>query len=79
MANEAKPATQSAATQAPASHVQGEGDYQAGKAYNDETSEAAKDKAAIASAARDAADALDGPEAADLEAARKATAAVKPQ
>lgn len=59
--------------------VQGEGDYQAGEAYNRETSAAAHDKAATAQGARAAADALDGPERDELEAARRQTGSVKPQ
>lgn len=55
--------------------VEGEGSYTASKQYNDETSAAAADKQATKAAAREAADALDGPEAEDLERARRETAA----
>ena len=63
----------------PADSVQGEGDYQAGEAYNRETSEAARDKDAIAQGAREAAEALDSAEGEELEAARRESAEKKPQ
>lgn len=58
--------------------VQGEGDYQAGRTYQQNTSAAAQDINAIAAAARKAAEAIDGPEGVELEQARRDTAAVKP-
>lgn len=63
----------------PVDGVQGEGDYQASEAYNRETTEAARDRDAIAKGAREAADALDSAEGPALEAARRESAAKKPQ
>lgn len=78
--------TEQSSSSSPASHsvpnagkaVQGEGNIAAGVAYQQETSAAAADEAAIAKGARKAAESLDGPEAAELERARRAAAAVKP-
>lgn len=64
----------------PSSKVQGEGDYISAKRFQkEETAFAHSGK--VDQKAREAADALDGPEAKELEAARKASAegkSVKP-
>jgi len=61
----------------PKDAVQGEGDYISAKKFQDaETKFAATGP--VAKKAREAADALDGPEGAGLEAARKATARGSP-
>jgi hypothetical protein len=52
--------------------VQGEGDYVSGKKYQDMQHEFAK-KGDVEGKAREAEDALDGPEAEELERARKET------
>lgn len=54
--------------------VEGEGSYAAAEQYNRETQAAAADKQATAKAAREAADALDSAEGAELKAAEKAAA-----
>ena len=48
----------------------GEGNYAAAREFQDAEHEFAADKDKVAKGARAAADALDGPEAADLETAR---------
>ena len=53
--------------------VQDEGDYVAGRRFQDTETAFAKD-GPVAEKAREAAEALDGLEAAELEAARKSTA-----
>jgi hypothetical protein len=58
----------------PEDGVQGEGNYVAGKAFQD-SEQAFVKTGAVDKKAREAADALDGPEAGDLEEARKSTAA----
>ena len=60
-------------TQNDKSKVQGEGDYISAKKFQDEEQKFAA-TGPVKEKAREAADALDGPEGADLEAARKATA-----
>jgi hypothetical protein len=59
---------------ASANAEKGEGNYAAARKYSQAQHEFAADKDKVAQAAREAADALDGPEAADLEAARIETA-----
>lgn len=64
----------------PSSKVQGEGDYVSAKRFQKEETEFAQ-SGKVGEKAREAADALDGPEAEELEAARKASAegkSVKP-
>ena len=53
--------------------VQGEGDYEAGRRFQDAEHKFVETEP-VAKKAREAADALDGPEADELEAARKASA-----
>lgn len=53
--------------------VQGEGDYEAGRRFQDAERAFVK-KGSVELKAREAADALDGPQAAELEAARKTSA-----
>ena len=53
--------------------VQGEGDYIAGRRFQEAETAFAKD-GPVAEKAREAAEALKGPKAAELEAARKSTA-----
>jgi hypothetical protein len=61
-------------TEKPASPgVQGEGDYISAKRFQKEEHEFAQ-KGPVEQKAREAADALDGPEGPELEAARKASA-----
>jgi hypothetical protein len=65
---------------APAAPVQGEGDYIAARKFQKEEQAFVRD-GPVEEKAREAAEALDGPEAAELEAARKAAAkgeSVKP-
>jgi hypothetical protein len=57
----------------PNDKVQGEGDYISAKKFQDEERSFAK-TGPVAKKAREAADALDGPEGATLEAARQASA-----
>jgi hypothetical protein len=59
---------------ASANAEKGEGNYAAAREYQDAQHEFAADKDKVAKAAREAGDALDGPEAAELEAARVETA-----
>ena len=58
------------------SKIQGEGDYISGKTYQ-EMQHAFAEKGPVDEKAREAADALDGPEGAELEKARKETGAGK--
>lgn len=60
-------------TQTEKSKVQGEGDYISAKKFQDAETEFAA-HGPVKEKAREAADALDGPEGKDLEAARKAAA-----
>jgi hypothetical protein len=53
--------------------VQGEGDYVAGRRFQDAERSFAEQESLVARKAREAANALDGPEAADLEAARRSS------
>jgi hypothetical protein len=53
--------------------LQGEGNYAAARRF-DEAERSFVEKGPVEKKAREAADALDGPEAADLEAARRSTA-----
>ncbi|HEY2709191.1 MAG TPA: hypothetical protein VGI95_14150 [Caulobacteraceae bacterium] len=53
--------------------VQGEGDYVAGRRFQDAERSFAEKGSVIDRKAREAADALDGPEGAELEAARRST------
>ena len=57
----------------PSMPLQGEGDYIAAKRFQTEETRFAKE-GPVEQKAREAADALDGPEAEELEAARKASA-----
>src|ERR1700761_1803603 len=52
---------------------QGEGDYVAGRRFQDQERSFAAQKSLVDRKAKEAADALDGPEAAELEAARRST------
>lgn len=54
--------------------VQGEGDYIAARKFQWEEREFASEEFRVKRAAREAADALDGPEGAELERARQASA-----
>jgi hypothetical protein len=58
---------------APQPPIQGEGDYISARRFQQEEAEFAR-KGPVEQKAREAADALDGPEGAELEAARKASA-----
>jgi hypothetical protein len=60
------------------SKIQGEGDYESAKRYQDAQHEFAQ-SGAVEEGAREAEQALDGPEGAELEKARTETGAVKPQ
>lgn len=60
-------------TQQPNSKIQGEGDYASAKRFQEEEQAFARN-GPVKPKAREAADALDGPEGAELEAARKASA-----
>jgi hypothetical protein len=51
--------------------VQGEGDYVAGRRFQDAERSFAEKESRVRRKAREAADALEGPEAGDLEAARR--------
>jgi hypothetical protein len=55
------------------SQIQGEGDYASAKRFDDEEGAFAK-SGKVAAAAREAEEAIDGPEAVELEAARAASA-----
>lgn len=57
--------------------VQGEGDYISAKKYQDAQHKFAKE-GPVAEKAKEAEDALDGPEGEDLEAARQSTAKGEP-
>ncbi len=54
--------------------VQGEGDYVSAKKYQDAQHAFAKDQDKVQQKAKEAEDALDGPEGAELEEAREETA-----
>jgi hypothetical protein len=54
--------------------VQGEGDYRAARKFQQEEHTFAMDDERVDEAAREAADALDGPEGEELERARQASA-----
>ena len=54
-------------------NIQGEGDYVAGRKYQEAQHKFAKE-GPVGEAGREAADALDGPEGAELEQARRASA-----
>lgn len=62
-----------------AGQVQGEGDYVSAKAYDKAQHEFAKDEAKVKQKAKEAEEALDGPEGAELEAARKESAKGEPK
>jgi hypothetical protein len=62
-----------------AGQVQGEGDYVSAKRYDDAQAAFAKDEAKVQQKAKEAEDALDGPEGAELERARKETAKGDPK
>jgi hypothetical protein len=57
--------------------IQGEGDYVAGRRFQDAERSFAEQESLVARKAREAADALDGPEAGELEEARRSTGAGK--
>jgi hypothetical protein len=59
-------------TQTPASQIQGEGNYDAARRFDAEERAFVK-KGAVEQKAKEAEEALDGPEGAELEAARKET------
>ncbi|MDQ0463650.1 hypothetical protein QO010_001421 [Caulobacter ginsengisoli] len=63
---------------ADSSKIQGEGDYISGKRYQKEQTEFAR-SGKVDKAAHEAEDALEGPEAAELERARRETAAGRPK
>ena len=54
--------------------VQGEGDYRAARRFQWKETEFVRDEGRVEEAAREAADALDGPEGEELERARQTTA-----
>lgn len=60
-------------TSQPNSKIQGEGNYEAARRFDKEEQDFVKN-GPVEKKAREAADALDGPEADELEAARKASA-----
>ena len=60
------------------SKIQGEGDYEAGKRFQKEE-KSFVDTGPVEQKAREAADALDGPEGAELERARRETGEVRPK
>ena len=62
-----------------AGQVQGEGDYVSAKAYDKAQQEFAKDQDKVQQKAKEAEAALDGPEGAELEAAREESAKGKPR
>lgn len=66
------------ADQTPNSGVQGEGDYASARKFQKEEHEFAKDSAKVEQGAREAEEAIDGPEGADLEKARRETGAKRP-
>jgi len=69
--------TEGGSTMADKDQVQGEGNYDAGRRYQKEQHEFAK-KGPVEQKAQEAEDALDGPEAEDLERARRETGEQKP-
>ncbi len=62
-----------------AGEVQGEGDYVSAKTYDKAQHEFAKDEAKVQQKAKEAEDALDGPEGAELERAREEAAKGEPK
>ncbi len=66
------------ADETPTPGVQGEGDYVSARKFQKEEHAFAKDSDKVEKAAREASDALDGPEGDDLEKARAETAAKTP-
>ncbi len=62
-----------------AGEVQGEGDYVSAKKYQDAQHEFAKDEGKVEQKAKEAEDALEGPEGAELEQARQETAKGHPR
>ena len=54
--------------------VQGEGDYRSARKFDKDERDFVKDEAKVKAKAREAADALDGPEGEELEKARARTA-----
>ncbi len=62
-----------------AGQVQGEGDYVSAKKYQDAQHEFAKDQDKVEQKAKEAEDALDGPEGAELEEARQEAAKGEPK
>jgi hypothetical protein len=56
------------------SEVQGEGDYRSARKFDKDERDFVKDEAKVKTKAREAADALDGPEGEELEKARARTA-----
>jgi hypothetical protein len=54
--------------------VQGEGDYRSARKFDKDERDFVKDEAKVKAKAREAADALDGPEGEELEKARAKTA-----
>jgi hypothetical protein len=55
--------------------IQGEGDYDAARRFRKQEEAFVEDKQRVAEKAREAEQALDGPEGAELEEARRSTAA----
>ncbi len=62
-----------------AGEVQGEGDYVSAKTYQDAQHAFAKDQDKVQQKAKEAEEALDGPEGAELEQARQETAKGEPR
>ena len=62
-----------------AGQVQGEGDYVSAERYQKDQHEFAKDEAKVEKKAKEAEDALDGPEGAELERARQESAKGEPK
>ncbi len=62
-----------------AGQVQGEGDYVSAKKYQDAQHEFAKDEGKVEKKAKEAEDALEGPEGAELEQARQEAAKGQPR
>lgn len=62
-----------------AGQVQGEGDYVSAKAYDKAQHEFAKDQDKVQQKAKEAEEALDGPEGAELEKAREEAAKGQPK
>lgn len=66
------------ADETPKSGVQGEGDYESARKFQKEEHAFAKDTAKVEQGAREAEEALDGPEGDELEQARRETGAKRP-